>query len=380
MNDLLLGGFTWLLQRGVEVLWLAVPVWLVDRSFRHRLWPEFRESLWWAVALTLCLPSWVPVWSGLSLESVGVDAGLAGASRSVGASLRSGNLSTAELPSLGVLLAWVWIVGVFLGLVRLGVGAWRVRSALAWRAERPGTELRAALARAAARAGLMRAPRLRVDPGVTGPSVVGVFRPCIVVPKESSARAARDASLELALLHECVHLARRDLLRGAAFELVRLVHWFHPLAHALARRGHAARELACDRRVAELLGAERGRYRETVAAAARELLARPPRRAAPGVAFITPGSMIAERLRALGRELRVPRAVRKITALCCATCALSCSLSLARAVLPTPMHDKALELLETADQPGCLQLRYAVLGAMAEAASSASEDLRESSR
>ena len=92
------------------------------------------------------------------------------------------------------------------------------------------------------------------------------------------------------------------------------------------------------------------------------------------------GTFEGERLRALGRELRVPCAVRKVIALSCATCALSCSLSLARAVLPTPMREQAMELLQSADQPGCLQLRYAVFGALAEAATTASQDLRETSR
>ena len=88
-------------------------------------------------------------------------------------------------------------------------------------------------------------PLWRATDSNTGPALVGLWRPRIVVPADFEQRYdAHERTLILA--HELTHARRLDALAGATAELVRAVFWFHPLAAWALRRLRADQELACD--------------------------------------------------------------------------------------------------------------------------------------
>ena len=82
------------------------------------------------------------------------------------------------------------------------------------------------------------------------PAVVRVLRPMIILPADGC-ESLDDEELESLLCHECAHVARRDNLLGVFEAVACSVFWFNPLVWLAHRRIAAAREAACDERVAD---------------------------------------------------------------------------------------------------------------------------------
>lgn len=79
----------------------------------------------------------------------------------------------------------------------------------------------------------------------TGPVVIGLLRPRIVVPADFEQRY--DAlQRALVLAHERVHLRRGDLPVNALACALRCLFWFNPLVHLAAAKLRLDQELACD--------------------------------------------------------------------------------------------------------------------------------------
>lgn len=142
-------------------------------------------------------------------------------------------------------LPWIWAAGVAActlwqwarylrfvrGLAQLSVPAESEREAL-WQ-------------EVCAQAGVARAPRLRVCPGLAGPVMTGLVRPVLYLPEEMPL-----ARLELALRHEAAHLSRGDLWIKALVRWCCRLHWFDPLCAFHAARWSRACEYACDAKAA----------------------------------------------------------------------------------------------------------------------------------
>ena len=78
------------------------------------------------------------------------------------------------------------------------------------------------------------------------PLTFGWWRGVVLLP--ASCLEDSDA-LRVALLHELVHLRRRDWLVLLLAQLVTALFWFHPLVHLLVRQLRTELEAACDDRV-----------------------------------------------------------------------------------------------------------------------------------
>ena len=111
---------------------------------------------------------------------------------------------------------------------------------------------------------------LAVSPGASGPLLLGVLRPTVVLPEgvEDPGR------LEDILRHELTHARRHDLLYKWFAAAVTSLHWFNPLMLLVRREISRTCELACDEAVVRGLDpALRRRYGETLLSLAAE----PPR-------------------------------------------------------------------------------------------------------
>ena len=82
---------------------------------------------------------------------------------------------------------------------------------------------------------------------VGSPLTVGGLRPAILVPADWDSWP--DADRRVCLLHELVHLARRDDWAKLAQEIIRVPFFFHPLVQRLMTRIERERELLCDETV-----------------------------------------------------------------------------------------------------------------------------------
>ena len=80
------------------------------------------------------------------------------------------------------------------------------------------------------------------------PSVYGVIRPKIIIPA-----VIADGDIDYIILHEQVHIARRDNLFRIVAVITACVHWFNPLSWVFLKYFFVDMELACDAKVLKSL-------------------------------------------------------------------------------------------------------------------------------
>lgn len=79
---------------------------------------------------------------------------------------------------------------------------------------------------------------------ITAPAVYGVMRPKIIIPATIA-----DGDIDYIILHEQVHIARRDNLFRIIAVITACVHWFNPLSWVFIKYFFIDMELACDAKV-----------------------------------------------------------------------------------------------------------------------------------
>lgn len=180
-------------------------------------------------------------------------------------------LATAAMASLSWrgLFVVLWSVGVVLQLVLLLRARLQVRAVLR-RARDLGLEqIGLAPGRLLGPLGLTGHVRFRESPETAVPFVTGIVRPAVVLPAE--ARNWSPARLEAVLLHELLHVRRRDLLTQALARLAVALTWFHPLAWLALRRIRTEAEHATDDAVLTVGGCSPVDYAEHFLAIARQV-------------------------------------------------------------------------------------------------------------
>ena len=155
--------------------------------------------------------------------------------------------------SVGLVLMVVWLAG-FAGLF----GSWLVRSRRLRRqifaeGQPVPNPVAQQIAAAAERAGLPEAPRCLAVGRERAPGVLGVIAPIVILPRGFEATLA-PAELESVLIHEFVHVQRRDNLWSAGQAFFGSLLWFHPVVWLLNRRIGIETEQSCDERVVEITG------------------------------------------------------------------------------------------------------------------------------
>jgi beta-lactamase regulating signal transducer with metallopeptidase domain len=135
-----------------------------------------------------------------------VSQGAAVAARSA---MRSAAPASDQRQSVGfaAVLTLVWIGGIALQCVLLGVSGWRMRRMIAEATCSGGSRLLEIIEQCAATLRLRRVVRVLESPAVAGPAVVGLWRPRLLLPPGLSTRLS-DEQLRFVLLHECAHLRR----------------------------------------------------------------------------------------------------------------------------------------------------------------------------
>lgn len=86
---------------------------------------------------------------------------------------------------------------------------------------------------------------------VTTPVVVGVLNPRIYLPY-----SVQEPRLSHVLIHENMHIKRKDHLLKLLFYIAVIIHWFNPMVWISYRLLERDMEMACDEAVLERLGAE----------------------------------------------------------------------------------------------------------------------------
>lgn len=85
----------------------------------------------------------------------------------------------------------------------------------------------------------------RSDGPLSGPVLIGLIRPRIVVPPDFSQRYS-DRQQQMIIAHEQSHQRRGDPWANAVASLIQCLFWFHPLIWPAGRLFRTDQEIACD--------------------------------------------------------------------------------------------------------------------------------------
>ncbi len=157
---------------------------------------------------------------------------------------------TAEAPPPGrtiPLLLFLWGLGCAVSLVSLAVGRVRFRNLvrLAHPVRDPAWLRQVDAIRG--RVGLRGEVRLYLTERAGTPMTGGFRRPAVLLP--ASATGWSFGRRRAVLMHEIIHVRRRDSLRQLLVRAALAIYWFHPLAWLASRLAACAREEACDEEV-----------------------------------------------------------------------------------------------------------------------------------
>lgn len=94
--------------------------------------------------------------------------------------------------------------------------------------------------------------------GSTGPAVIGVIAPRLVMPPDDGAYSQEERALVRA--HEREHIARGDPWANALLAAAQCLCWFNPLVHLAAGFVRLDQELACDAAVVRRRGVAKAAY------------------------------------------------------------------------------------------------------------------------
>lgn len=150
-------------------------------------------------------------------------------------------------------LAIVWVLGVFLSaikiasewislrrIVRNGVPITDMQTVALLHETRNATEQLAGRRQISQPVPL----QLFCSNSTAVPLAVGIFVPKIILPAGFGKWTTE--RLRIVLLHELVHIIRRDVLINVVAHLACILYWFNPLVWLAVRRMDLERELACD--------------------------------------------------------------------------------------------------------------------------------------
>lgn len=115
---------------------------------------------------------------------------------------------------------------------------------------------------------------LRISPNVTAPSVCGLLRPVVLLPKEFE-RTLNSGHLKAVLLHELAHIKRKDLWISMVQTFLQIVYFYNPLLWVANRVIRRVREQAVDEVVLVAMAEEAEDYPETLLYVFRFLRGRP---------------------------------------------------------------------------------------------------------
>lgn len=253
----------------VQAAALALLIGAIDLTLGRRLRASLRQALWLLVVLklllppTLELPTSAAYWIGRLTLKPRVIRAVSGLPPRLSATwemvptqppplapLHSYGFRKATDPSSLLLLLWITGSAALAAVIYRRQR--RVQNLLK-SATPPTPALESLLTQASTEAGLSKRPRLLLTSENHSPAVCGLLHPTLLLPR-SLVDAVAPEVLRNVLLHELVHIRRRDLWVNALQVGVQVLWWWNPIAWFANARVRALRELAVDEQVQHLHG------------------------------------------------------------------------------------------------------------------------------
>lgn len=182
------------------------------------------------------------------------------------------SLLEAVLVQAPLILTIVWVAGTVLWLGRSIYQQRQFLQLIEDDSQPANEETATETVRIARQLGLKRVPEVRASLLCSGPLVTGLKNPVILLPMwfedDYTIGERRDA-----IIHELMHLKRRDLWAFQAARIIAATQWFNPLVHLGLHAFRTDQESACDADVINRAKLSPAAYGRTLVKAAR--LARP---------------------------------------------------------------------------------------------------------
>jgi len=269
----------WLAESSWQAGCMALCLFVVLSIFRGSVPPRWRHALWLLVACRLLLPA-LPSSPVSAYQIIPASPAVAWEQAlpetPAPPFLEPPAASPEPAPATAVsgLLPWrwdtreiiffLWQVGVTAFILRLGVKQHLFYRHFRSSRRTPSEGLWGIIASVAREAGLSQPPPSYLLDSTAGPSLFGIFRPCLLLPSDVQTRLQPE-QLRLVVLHECMHLKRYDLWTHLMTLFVSVTHWWNPLAWWLVAKIREERELATDAAVLEILRQDQQKeYGETL--------------------------------------------------------------------------------------------------------------------
>ena len=181
--------------------------------------------------------------------------------------------------------------------------------------------------------------RLLVCEKADSPLLLGLFRPCLLLPRPDFT----PEQLAVIFRHELAHCKRHDLLMKWLFLLARSVHWFNPLVHIMAGKASLDLESACDDTV---LHGKDSSYRKQYGTVLLDVMAEKKRSLPLSTHFAGNAKDVLRRFRNIVNTVPKRKGALLLCCVVVGTVALTSSLNPAAAQTLTP---GALSLLKATD-------------------------------
>ncbi len=248
---------------------------------------------------------------------------------------------------IGALMT-LWLVGIAVFVLRLGIGYGRICRTLACARSVPES-IEKECRRVAQALGCRRSVAVFQSSRVQSPFLCGLRRAIVLLP-ERMCDEAYGQDLPGILAHELSHVRSRDVLWNVVLQVIAMVLWFQPLAWRIRKAHLAACELVCDAVSAHFVG-DVGDYCRTLARVAVDAWAAPP---AAGIAMARK-SGITQRLAALrARLFHLPLSHRKTAGLALAAVLAVGTLAALQVVLAA--SPAAEDSASTNDEEGIIEV------------------------
>ncbi len=142
-------------------------------------------------------------------------------------------------------LVFVWMAMAAVGLSRVAVGLWNLRTL---RANHTAIDLRSLhprLERTLQEFQPCRKVTIGISPHVSVPAAIGFFQPMILLPAWAPSELSAE-ELNSILIHELAHLRRWDDWTNLGQSIIRALLFFHPAVWWIDHQLSLEREMACD--------------------------------------------------------------------------------------------------------------------------------------
>ena len=253
--------------------------------FRRKLRASIRYALWLVVLVKLCVPPTLALPTSLAWWLQKTPPPIA-AKAELRYTVTYDNAPLPEIPQASLpafvppkpvmtFTAWLLVASTVVSsalLLWLLMRWWQITRQV----RRAATSERlAALADEAQKfVGMKFKVQVKLTANTMSPAVCGLFRPAILIP-QSLAENFSDEQLRAVLLHELIHLRRRDVWLNFFQALLQIFYWWHPLVWLANARIRRVREEAVDDAVMLALRDEAEAYAPTLLEVAKLALNRP---------------------------------------------------------------------------------------------------------